>query len=175
MNIGEIIVSDVANGPSVRLSIFVSGCKNHCKGCFNPETWDFNYGEKYTHNMREHIINELSKSYYKGITILGGDPFELENQKDVLDIILAVKSNLPLRDIWMYTGYTYESDLNIGGKRYIENTTEKILDNIDVLVDGRFELEKRNIKLRFRGSTNQRIIDMKNSRKSGNTILSDLN
>ncbi len=173
MHIGQIITADCANGIGIRLSIFVSGCTNHCKGCFQPQTWDFNYGREYTSEMEDHIINELSNDYYRGITILGGEPMEYENQPEVADLILRIRRELPQKDIWIYTGFTYDNDLVSGGKRYGDRTDD-ILDNIDVLVDGKFILEQKDIRLQFRGSANQRLIDMKKTRKSGNVILLDL-
>lgn len=174
MYIGEIITADSANGLGIRVSVFVSGCTNHCKGCFQPQTWDFEYGRPYTPEIEDMIINELSKSYYDGITILGGEPFEISNQREVVKLIRRIKKELPDRNIWMYTGFTYETDLCKGGCRYIE-CTDEILDSIDVLVDGRFVEELKKITLRFRGSENQRIIDMKETRKLGRTVLSELN
>ena len=162
MYIGEIITSDIANGEGFRLSIFVSGCTNHCNGCFQPETWNFDYGERYDDNIRDFILEELSKIQYKGVTILGGDPFELQNQEEVRNLILDIKNKFKdTRDIWMYTGYLFDVDFIKDGKRYIDNITDDILDNIDILVDGRFELDKKDITLRFKGSSNQRIIDVK--------------
>ncbi len=174
MHIGEIITSDCANGIGIRVSVFVSGCTNHCKGCFQPQTWDFEYGQPYTSKHEDYIIKELSKSYYDGLTILGGEPFEPSNQREIIKLIRRVKSELPYRNIWIYTGFTYEKDLIPGGCRYIE-CTDEILDSIDILVDGRFVEELRNISLNFRGSENQRIIDMKKTRKSGKIVLSPLN
>ena len=174
MHLGEIITSDCANGTGIRVSIFVSGCTNKCKGCFQPQTWDFEYGKPYTPEIEEFIMTELSKPYYKGSTILGGEPFEQSNQRELVKLIRRVKKELPNRDIWMYTGFTYDKDLVEGGCRYIE-CTDEILDSIDILVDGRFVLELRNIMLNFRGSENQRIIDMKSTRKSGEVVLSPLN
>lgn len=174
MHIGEIITADCANGVGLRVSVFVSGCTNHCKGCFQPQTWDFEYGQLYTQETEDYILSELSKDYYNGITILGGEPFELSNQREIINLIRRVKKELPTRDIWMYTGFTYDKDLVPGGCRYIE-CTDEILDNIDILVDGRFVEELRNLMLNFRGSENQRIIDMKATRKSGEVVLSELN
>ncbi len=174
MHIGEIITDDCANGEGLRVSIFVSGCTNHCKGCFQPQTWDFEFGKPYTNEIENYIINELSKPYYNGLTILGGEPFEQSNQREIVKLIRRVKKELPERNIWIYTGFTYDKDLVPGGCRYIE-CTDEILDNTDILVDGRFILEKRNLMLKFRGSENQRIIDMKKSRKKNMVILSKLN
>ena len=174
MNIAEIICADAANGTGIRLSIFVSGCLNHCKGCFQPETWDFHYGKPFTPEIEEFIIAELSKPYYEGLTILGGEPFEMQNQPEVLKLIQRVKQETPDKTIWMYNGYTYDRDLIPGGCRYTEYT-DKILDMIDILVDGRFIEEKKNINLNFRGSENQRIIEMPETRDSKKVILSKLN
>ena len=174
MYIGEIITADCANGVGLRVSLFVSGCTNHCKGCFQPQTWDFEYGLPYTHETEDSIIDELGKTYYDGLTILGGEPFELSNQRELVKLIRRVRAELPDRNIWIYTGFTYDKDLVHGGCRYIE-CTDEILDNTDILVDGRFIETQRDLMLNFRGSRNQRIIDMKQTRKEGNIILSSLN
>lgn len=174
MHIGEIITADSANGLGIRVSIFVSGCTNRCKGCFQPQTWDFEYGRPYTPEIEEFIISELSKSYYDGLTILGGEPFEQSNQREIVKLIRRVKKKLPDRNIWIYTGFTYDKDLVKGGCRYIE-CTDEILDNTDILVDGRFVDELKKITLKFRGSSSQRIIDMRRTRAEGEVILSELN
>ena len=174
MNICQIIEADCANGSGMRLTIFVSGCTNRCKGCFQPQTWDFSYGKSYTEEMEEFIMKELSKPYYTGLTVLGGEPFEPCNQHGILPLIQRIRTELPEKDIWMYTGFTYGKDLVPGGCRYTD-VTDKILDNIDILVDGRFEIDQKNISLNFRGSENQRIIDMKKTRESGEIVLSPLN
>ena len=170
MNYGQIMIADSANGLGMRVSLFVSGCLNHCKGCFQPETWDFDYGYPFTPEVEQQLMDELSHPYYDGLTILGGEPFELQNQPDVARLILRVKEELPDKTIWMYTGYTYDKDLVPGGCRYTD-VTDPILDQIDTLVDGRFVEEKKNIRLRFRGSENQRIIDMKKTRAGDGVIL----
>ena len=157
----------------MRVSLFVSGCTNHCKGCFQPETWDFAYGRPYTPDMEDRLMKELAKSYYDGLTILGGEPFELSNQRELVKLIRRLRKELPDRNIWMYTGFTYDKDLMPGGCRYIE-CTDEILDSIDMLVDGRFIEELKNITLTFRGSENQRIIDMKQTREQGKVVLSPL-
>ncbi len=174
MNIGQIMLADSANGQGIRVSIFVSGCTNHCKGCFQPETWDFSYGEPYTEDTENEIIQELSKPYYDGLTILGGEPFEVENQRAIISLIRRIRKELPSKTIWAYTGFTYDMDLVPGGCRYIE-CTDEILDDIDVLVDGKFIEELKNISLNFRGSENQRIIDMKKTREQHQVVLSPLN
>ncbi len=174
MHIGEILTSDCANGIGVRLTVFVSGCTIHCKGCFNAMTWDFNYGQPYDEQTEEHILEELKKPQYRGITILGGEPFEPSNQAVLVGLIRRVRNECPNRDIWMFSGFHYDEDLVPGGKRYTE-VTDEILDNIDVLVDGPFVQEKRNLMLRFRGSENQRIIDMKKTRETGEVVLAEWN
>ena len=174
MYFGKILKADTANGSGIRVTVFVSGCTNHCKGCFQPETWAFDYGSEFTPDVEQMVISELSKPFYKGLTILGGEPFEPTNQAGILPLIKRVRTELPDKDIWVYTGFLYDSDLIPGGKRYTANTDE-LLDNIDVLVDGRFVEGLKNISLRFRGSENQRIIDMKASRREGTVVLSDLN
>lgn len=170
MHVGQILKNDSANGPGIRVTVFVSGCTNRCKGCFQPQTWDFNYGKPYDGDMEDYILEELSRDYYNGITILGGEPFEKENQEGVFGLIKRVRRELPDRNIWVYTGCLYDKELMPGGKRYTD-FTDGILDNIDVLVDGRFVEELKNITLAFRGSENQRIIDMKAARKTGGVIL----
>ena len=169
MYYGNIIKADIANGTGIRVSLFVSGCTNHCKGCFQPQTWDFEYGLPYTHETEDSIIDELGKTYYDGLTILGGEPFELSNQRELVKLIRRVKNELPDRNIWIYTGFTYDKDLVKGGCRYIE-CTDEILDNTDILVDGRFVDELKKITLKFRGSSNQRIIDVQKSLESGKVI-----
>lgn len=174
MHYGQIILTDCANGTGIRVSLFVSGCTNCCKGCFQSETWDFNYGKVYTHEIEDFIISELKKTYYTGLTILGGEPFEITNQIAILPLIKRVKNELKDRDIWMYTGFTYDEDLLPGGKRYIA-VTDEILDNIDILVDGKFIETLKNISLKFKGSENQRVIDMKKTRSKKKVVLSYLN
>jgi len=173
MYIGQIITADCANGTGIRLSLFVSGCTNHCKGCFQPETWDFHYGKPYTQEMEDSLLAELRKDYYDGLTILGGEPFEPQNQADLLNLIRRIKKELPQKNIWMYSGFVYDKDLVPLGRRYIDETDE-ILDSIDVLVDGPFVEEQKNMKLPFRGSDNQRVIDMKKTRQTGTVVLYDL-
>ena len=174
MHVGQILKADTANGVGIRVSVFVSGCTNACPGCFNPQTWDFNYGELYDRAMEDSIMAELSKNFYAGLTILGGEPFEIANQRAVIGLIRRVKRELPDKNIWMYSGFTYDTDLAPGGKRYCE-VTDEILDSIDILVDGLFVLAKKNLMLKFRGSSNQRIIDVKRSRAEGRVVLSELN
>ena len=172
MNYCNIKYTDIANGLGVRTSLFVSGCRNHCDGCFQSETWDFNYGKKFTIDVENEIIESLKPHYIQGLTILGGDPFEVENQKVLVSFIETINKKYPTKDIWMYTGYLFDKDIaNKKGKQHILNCTDKILKNIDVLVDGRFIKEKKNLMLKFRGSENQRIIDVKNSTKDNIVLL----
>ena len=175
MHVCEIYKADVGNGTGMRVSLFVSGCTIHCKGCFNEKTWDFNHGELWTQELEDSLIKELSRPYYKGLSILGGEPFEPQNQPEICKLILRVKEELPDRNIWIFTGNKYDVNLIPGGSRYIEDYTDKILDNIDVLVDGPFVQDLYNIKLNFSGSENQRIIDMKETRKKGEVVLHPLN
>ena len=175
MHVGEVMTADVANGEGMRVSVFVSGCRNHCKGCFQPQTWDFNYGREYTPEIEQFIIDELSKSYYDGITILGGDPMEPENQEPVLRLLRRLKKELPDKNVWAYTGYVYDRDLVPGGKRFVDGVTRELLESIDILIDGRFVEELKNLMLNFRGSSNQRIIKMKETLETGKVILSELN
>lgn len=174
MHYGQIMLADSANGEGIRVSLFVSGCTNCCKGCFQPETWDFLFGQEYNEKIEEKILQECSKDYYAGLTLLGGEPFEIENQRGIISLIRKFKERFPHKNIWVYTGFTYDKDLIPGGKRYCE-VTDEILDSIDILVDGKFILEQKNISLKFRGSENQRIIDMKQTRKEGHVVLSPLN
>lgn len=174
MNYGQIFTADGANGVGMRVSLFVSGCTNQCKGCFQPETWDFSYGRPYTQETEDFLIQEVSKSYYRGLTILGGEPFEVDNQRELVKLIRRMKKECPSKDIWMYTGFVYEKDLLPGGRRYTE-VTDEILDSISVLVDGRFVEELKNLSLLFRGSSNQRIIDMKKTRACTDVVLTKWN
>lgn len=175
MHIGEIMTADSANGVGIRLTLFVSGCLNHCPGCFQPETWDFEYGEPYTDEMETRILRELSKPYYDGLTLLGGDPMELPSQEPLRELLQRVRDELPGKSVWVYTGYIYERDLLPGGKRYLEGVTDPYLDLIDILVDGPFVEAQKKITLNFRGSKNQRIIDLKATRETGQIVLSPLN
>ncbi len=165
------MTADGANGTGMRVSVFVSGCLNHCPGCFQPETWDFHYGREYTAEMEQGILDELAKPYYRGLTLLGGDPMEESNQKELLPLLRRMNALLPARDLWVYTGYIYDRDLVPGGRRYFGDVTEEFLDRTDILVDGPFLQEQKDVTLRFRGSANQRIIDMKATRAAGSVVL----
>ena len=156
MNYGRIKKVDIANGPGVRVSLFVSGCRNHCPGCFNPETWDFAYGAPFTKKTEKEIIKALRPSWIQGFSILGGDPMEPENQRSLLPLLKRIRVMLPDKDVWLYTGYTYE-----------QIREAEILKWIDVLVDGPFIEAEKDIMLTFRGSRNQRIIPLKKGKLYG--------
>ncbi|MDO5148638.1 MAG: anaerobic ribonucleoside-triphosphate reductase activating protein [Oscillospiraceae bacterium] len=173
MKYAQLKKRDVANGPGVRVSLFVSGCTHHCKGCFNPETWDFDYGNIFDEKIQDEIISLMEPSYIRGLTVLGGEPMEKPNQKALLPFIEKVREKYPEKDIWFYTGYTFETDFSGNGRAVCEKT-DKLLSLIDVLVDGEFIEEKKNLRLHFRGSENQRIIDVKQSLLSGKTVLMDI-
>lgn len=162
MNYAKIKNYDIANGPGVRVSLFVSGCTHHCKNCFNPETWDFNYGDPFDEKVMDKIIGFLSPDYISGFSLLGGEPFEPENQKALAPFLLRIKQTYPDKDIWCYSGYNFESDM-LTGKLGDENITNEMLSNIDYLVDGEFIESLKDPSLRFKGSSNQRIIDVKRS------------
>ena len=166
MNYGTVKSYDIADGPGVRVSLFVSGCRHHCKGCFNADTWDFNYGQPYTEEVEDQITEYLGKIYVQGLTVLGGEPFEPENQPEVMHLLRRVKKELPKKDIWCYTGYTLETDLRPGGKVYTD-VTDEMLSYIDVLVDGEFVQEEKDITLLFRGSRNQRLIMLEHGQDIG--------
>ena len=174
MYYGKINKFDIANGTGVRVSLFVSGCRNHCLECFNKETWNFKYGNPFTITEENSIIEALSKDYIDGLTILGGEPFEPENQEALLPFIKRVRETYPNKTIWMYSGYTLDIDMINGGKVYTQYTNE-ILKLIDILVDGKFDVKLFNLALKFRGSSNQRIIDMKQTRLNKTICLSELN
>lgn len=172
MNYADIKNYDVANGPGVRISLFVSGCTHHCKGCFNPETWDFTYGNLFTTQTIDKIIEYLKPDYIRGLTLLGGEPFEHPNQMALLPLVKRVKEIYPNKDIWAFSGYTFDDD--ILGKMVTKwPETSELLSYIDVLVDGEFIEEKKNINLRFRGSENQRIIMVQESIQTGDLVFWD--
>nr|MBE6545496.1 anaerobic ribonucleoside-triphosphate reductase activating protein [Oscillospiraceae bacterium] len=169
MHYGAIKKCDIANGEGIRVSLFVSGCRNRCKGCFQPETWDFNYGNEFTAESAKEIFSALDNSSVRGLTILGGEPMEPENQRDLLPFLLEVKCRFPEKTVWLYTGSTYE-ELMSEHRTHTENTPE-ILSLVDILVDGRFIEEEKSLGLRFRGSKNQRIIDMAKTREQGKIVI----
>lgn len=166
MNYSAVKYYDIANGIGVRTSLFVSGCRNHCKGCFQPETWDFCNGKPFDKETEQEILESLKPDYIKGLTLLGGDPFEPENQEALVPFLNKVRQQFPQKTIWAYTGYILDKDLMEGGKCFTADTPE-MLKQIDVLVDGPFVEEEKDITLKFKGSVNQRVIDMKKFRKEG--------
>lgn len=201
--------TDVANGPGVRVSLFVSGCTHGCKGCFNRETWDFQYGKEYTESAEQEILAALAPDYIRGLSVLGGEPMEIQNRGAVLGLLEKVRACYPQKSIWCYTGYDYEKDIlgweaqekESGGSSAAQRgnaesfpggrpgaaetrgslepagafgTVSRLLELIDVLVDGEFVEEKKNLRLAFRGSENQRLIDIKKSRQAGNVVCLDL-
>jgi anaerobic ribonucleoside-triphosphate reductase activating protein len=174
MNYGKIFYCDIANGIGIRTSFFVSGCRNHCEGCFNPETWDFSYGKRFDRGVEDELIKSLQSEYTDGISILGGEPMEPENQKDILHLIKRIREECPKKTIWVYSGFTYEELTSKDPAiRCVTEYTEEILKNIDILVDGKFVLARKNISLRFRGSSNQRIIDVPASLAAHDVVLSE--
>lgn len=170
MYYGNIKMYDIADGEGCRVSLFVSGCTNHCKGCFQPETWDFHYGEPYTHQTEDHILALLDNVNIQGLTLLGGEPFEPENQRVLVKLLRRVRKERPDKDIWSYTGFVYDHDLLEGQRKHTE-VTDEMLSYLDVLVDGPFMQEKKNISLWFRGSENQRVINMPQTLKEGRVVL----
>ena len=172
MYYGEIKNCDIANGIGVRVTLFVSGCTNRCKGCFQPQTWDFKYGNPYTKETEDYVIELLRPSYITGLTLLGGEPFEPSNQEELVKLLRRIKDELPTKTVWAFTGFTLEMLSEEGSHPRCEFTDE-MLSHIDVLVDGRFEEDKKDISLRFRGSSNQRLIDMNATRECGKITLWD--
>lgn len=158
MKYGNIKWIDSADGEGVRVSLFVSGCRNHCKGCFNEATWDFDYGEEFTPIQENEIIEACKKSYISGLTILGGEPMEEENQMALLPFIEKFKKECPDKTLWLYSGYVLDKDLKPSGRKYVQGITNKIIDYVDVMIDGPFILEQKDLTLAFRGSKNQRIL-----------------
>ncbi len=172
MYYGEIKKTDIANGLGVRVSLFVSGCRNKCKNCFQPETWNFEYGQPFTKETEDEIMKALSKPFIEGLTVLGGEPFEPENQRELVKLIERVRRELPNKDIWMFSGYILDQDILDGGRVHTE-VTDHLLDMIDVLVDGPFEEGKKDVSLKFRGSSNQRLINMPASLKAMEVVPFD--
>ena len=172
MNYGEIKNCDIANGEGVRVSLFVSGCTHHCKGCFNPQTWDFAYGEPYTEETENQLMELLAPDYIDGLTLLGGEPMEPSNQRELVKLVRRVHAELPGKSVWCFTGYTLEDDLLPGCvSRARCEVTDELLSMLDVLIDGEFIEAQKNISLRFRGSDNQRIIDVQKTFSAGACVL----
>ena len=167
MYYAEIKNCDIANGPGVRVSLFVSGCTHHCKGCFNEVAWDFGYGKPFTQETINEILTMLKPSYIRGLTLLGGEPFEPQNQKDIVELLRQIKGAMPDKSIWAFSGYLFEKDI-LSGRL---GDTREYLSYLDVLVDGPFVEAKKNLSLRFRGSENQRLIDVPASLAAGKTVL----
>ncbi|MBE7060596.1 MAG: anaerobic ribonucleoside-triphosphate reductase activating protein [Ruminococcaceae bacterium] len=170
MNYAEIKYCDIANGIGVRTSLFVSGCTHHCENCFNKETWDFKFGKPFDSDTEQKILQSLKPSYIEGLSLLGGEPFEPVNQRGLVGLLKRVKEEYPEKTVWCYTGYTLESDLLSESRARCE-VTDEMLSYIDVLVDGEFVQELYDISLRFRGSSNQRLIDVKKTLEAGKTVL----
>ena len=173
MHYGELKKCDIANGIGVRVTLFVSGCTNHCPDCFQPQTWDFDYGKVFTDETKAEIFAELDKSYVNGLTVLGGEPFEPRNQRELLPLLREVRERYPDKTIWCFTGFRLEDELLREGSYPRCKVTDGMLACIDVLVDGRFVKELKDISLQFRGSRNQRVIDMNRTRETGTVTLWD--
>ncbi len=167
MNYATIKNCDIANGPGVRVSLFVSGCTHHCPGCFNEVAWDFDYGQPFTQQTIDSILDMLRPDYIRGLTLLGGEPFEPQNQGPVVELLRQVKQQLPEKSIWAFSGYLFDKDMLTGRL----GDLGEYLSYLDVLVDGRFVESKKNLSLRFRGSENQRLIDVPASLDSGTVVL----
>lgn len=169
MNYADIKKIDVANGEGVRVSVFVSGCNHHCKGCFNQCAWDFNYGKKFTEKEEQQIIDYMNHDYISGLSLLGGEPLEPRNQEGLLPLVKKVKEKFPNKNIWCYTGFDFEKDV-VGKMAKDNETTRELLKYIDIIVDGKFEEDKKDLKLQFRGSSNQKIVDVKKSLQTGQIV-----
>ena len=170
MNYATIKPRDIANGPGVRVSLFVSGCTHRCPGCFNEEAWDFSYGQPFDQTVIDQLLADLSPSFVKGLTLLGGEPFDPRNQGPILELLRQVKEKYPEKSIWAFTGYLFDRDL-LPGKLGDPAVTREYLEHLDVLVDGPFIQAQKNLTLRFRGSANQRLIDVPASLQSGSVVL----
>ena len=170
MNYAEIKNCDIANGPGVRVSLFVSGCTHHCPGCFNQVAWDFDYGQPFTQQTIDGILEMMKPSYIKGLTLLGGEPFEPQNQEPIVELLRQIKKKYPQKSIWAFSGYLFDRDI-LAGRLGPWEITKEYLSYLDVLVDGPFVQEKKNLMLRFRGSENQRLIDVPASLASGTVVL----
>ncbi len=170
MNYADIKKCDVANGPGVRVSLFVSGCSHHCKECFNPETWDYNYGKPFTDKTIDEIIEYMEPDYIKGLTLLGGEPLEHVNQKGLLLLLRKINEIYPKKNVWCFTGYDFEKDI-VGRMIKEWQETEELLTYIDVMVDGEFMIDKKDLGLVFKGSSNQRTIMVKQSLEKGDIVF----
>ena len=170
MNYATIKPRDIANGPGIRVSLFVSGCTHRCPGCFNAEAWDFDYGQPFDQSVIDRILEDLSPAYVKGLTLLGGEPFEPRNQGPILELLRQVKARYPGKSIWAFSGYLFDRDI-LPGRLGDPAVTREYLSYLDVLVDGPFVEARKNLTLRFRGSDNQRLIDVPASLRSGTVVL----
>ncbi len=170
MNYATIKPNDIANGPGVRVSLFVSGCTHHCKGCFNQEAWDFDFGQPFTQDTIDQILGLLAPAYVRGLTLLGGEPFEPQNQGPIVELLRQIKAKYPQKSIWAFSGYLFDKDI-LPGRLGDPEITREYLSYLDVLVDGPFVEAKKNLTLRFRGSENQRLIDVPKSLESGAVVL----
>ena len=175
MHYGNIKKNDIANGEGVRVSIFVSGCSHHCPGCFNDVAWPFEYGEEFTKEVEDEIIEACRNSYIKGLSLLGGEPFEKINQLGLISLIRRFKQEFPTKTIWCYSGYLFDQDILNKESRIQTEVTRELIGYIDVLVDGKFEIALKDISLKFKGSSNQRIIDVQESLKQNTVVLHSLN
>ncbi len=173
MNYCELKKNDIANGEGVRTSLFVSGCTNHCEECFQPQTWDFAFGKPFTAETEEEILESLAPYYINGLTLLGGEPFEPENQRALLPFLRRVRTAYPDKTIWCFTGFTLDGELQTDGSYPRCEVTDEMLSLIDVLVDGRYVKALKDISLRFRGSSNQRLIDLPKTLQTGKIVLWD--
>ena len=170
MHYSTIKDCDIANGIGVRITLFVSGCTNHCKNCFQPQTWDFDFGEPFTEETEEKLLEMLKPDYINGLTLLGGEPMERQNQRALVPFLKRVREAYPNKNIWCFTGFTYEV-LKTDGSHPRCEVTDEMLSLIDVLVDGRYVDELKDLTLQFRGSSNQRLIDMVQTRENGEVTL----
>lgn len=173
MHYGEIKNYDIANGEGVRVTLFVSGCTNHCENCFQPQTWDFEYGQPFTKKTEDRIIKMLEPSYINGLTLLGGEPFEPKNQRVLVPFLRRVREAYPNKTVWAFSGFRLDDELLKDGSYPRCESTDEMLSLVDVLVDGRYVERLYDISLRFRGSSNQRLIDMNETRKTGKIVLWD--
>ena len=170
MNYATIKNNDIANGPGVRVSLFVSGCTHRCPGCFNEVAWDFEYGEPFTQETIDSIIKMLAPAHIKGLTLLGGEPFEPQNQPAIVELLRQVKAACPEKTVWAYSGFLFDRDI-LAGRLGPKEITDEYVSYLDVIVDGPFIMSRKDLSLRFRGSDNQRIIDVKASLATGETVL----
>ena len=166
MNYGNIKKTDIANGEGVRVTLFVSGCTHHCRGCFNPETWDFGYGQPFTEETQSELLEALAPAFITGLTLLGGEPMEPDNQRALVPFLRRMRAALPGKDVWCYSGYTMDKDMVPGGAAFCE-VTQEMLSLLDVLVDGEFVEEKKDISLVFCGYSNQRLIRVQDTLRTG--------